>query len=358
MDIEKTLVVIRELSEAPGVSGFEDAVLDVIRRHGEGLGEWTEDAMRNLCLRRSGWKEGRPVLMLDAHTDEVGFMIRAIRPNGTMDFVTLGGWVASSLPAHRVLVRSEKGDWIPGVIASKPPHQMSEAEQKLAPEIKSMVIDVGARSDREVREEFHIPMAAPVVPDVSFEYRKAHDLMIGKAFDNRLGCAAIISALKELAGSELNLNIAACFSAQEEVGLRGAIVTAQTVKPDIAIAFEGCPADDTVMEPYLIQTAYKKGPMLRHIDSRMITNPRFQKFALETARKNNIPVQEAVRTSSATDGAVIHLEGKAVPTIVIGVPARYIHTHYGIASYTDFESSVRLACEIIRRLDQKVISGF
>jgi len=358
MEKEKTLAIIKELSEAPGISGFEDAVLDVIRHHGEGFGEWKEDSMRNLCLCRPGRKEGRPVMMFDAHSDEVGFMVRAIRFNGTLDFVALGGWAPYNIPAHKVFVRNEKGQWVPGVITVKPPQNLSEAEQKFTPDISSMVIDVGARSDRELREEYHIALAAPVVPAVPFEYSAGHDVMMGKAFDNRLGCAAIISTLRELAKDDLPLNITASFAAQEEVGLRGATVTAQTIKPDIAIAFEGAPADDTVQEPHLIQTALKKGPMLRHIDSRMITNPRFQRFALETARNKNIPVQEAIRTGGATDGGVIHLEGRAVPTIVIGVPVRYIHTHYSIASYSDFENSVRLACEVVRRLDEKIISGF
>ena len=358
MNKEQTLALIGELSEAPGAPGFEDAVLDVLRRNGEALGEWSEDAMRNLYLRRPGWKDGRPVLMLDAHSDEVGFMVRAIRPNGTLEFIALGGWVASNVGAHRVLVRNDEGAWLPGVVASKPPHYLTEAEQKLPPDISKMVIDLGAKSDREIREDYKVSIAAPVVPDVSFEYQNDHDVMIGKAFDNRLGCAAILSTLRELAGAELPLNIAAAFATQEEVGLRGAIVTTQIVKPDIAIAFEGCPADDTVLEPYLVQTALAKGPMLRHIDGRMITNPRFQRFALDTARERKIPVQEAVRVGSATDGGVIHVEGKAVPTIVIGIPARYIHTHHSIAAYADYEHAVRLASEVIRGLSEKVVSGF
>ena len=358
MEKEKTLSLIRELSNAPGISGFEDAVLDVLRNHGAGLGEWKEDTMRNLYLSRPIRKEGRPALMLDAHSDEVGFLVRAIRPNGTLDFITIGGWVVSNIPAHKVLVRNKKGQWLPGIINSKPPHFLSEAERKLAPEISGMFIDMGARSDREIIEDYGISIAAPIVPDVSFEYNSDRDVMTGKAFDDRLGCAAIIAVLRELAGAELSVNITGAFSSQEEVGLRGAIVTAQEVKPDIAIAFEGTPSDDTVVDSYLIQTALKKGPMLRHIDNEMITNPRFQRFALEAARNKGIPVQEAVRTGGATDGASIHTTGKAVPTIVIGIPARYIHTHYSMSSYSDFENAVRLGCEVIRNLDEKVIAGF
>ena len=358
MEKEKTLSFIRELSNANGPSGFEDEVLDLLRCYGEGLGEWKEDSMRNLYLRRGACKEGKPTLMLDAHSDEVGFMVRAIRPNGTLEFITIGGWVASCVSAHKVRVRNNKGQWLPGVIASKPPHFLSEADKKLAPEISSMIIDMGAVSDKEIIENYGISIAAPVVPDVFFEYHSDRDLMVGKAFDDRLGCAAIISVLRELAGAELPLNITGAFSSQEEVGLRGATVTAQIVKPDIAIAFEGTPADDTVVDSYLIQTALRKGPMLRHIDNRMITNPRFQRFALDLARKKGIPVQEAIRTGGSTDGGVIHTIGKAVPTIVIGIPARYIHTHYSLASYSDFENAVRLACEVIRNLDEITVAGF
>ncbi|MCL2834343.1 MAG: M20/M25/M40 family metallo-hydrolase [Treponema sp.] len=358
MDKQKTLTFIKELSDANGVSGFEDEAVAVIRRHSDGLGQISEDAMRNLYIRRSGWKDGRPSLMIDAHTDEVGFMVRNIRSNGTLDFVPLGGWVASAVAAHKVRVRTVNGQWIPGIIASKPPHFMSEAERKQAPEISNMVIDVGAGSDREAKEDLGVSIGAPVVPDVHFEYREKQDIMIGKAFDNRLGSAAITTTLKELAGAELGVNVTGAYATQEEVGLRGATVTAQTVKPDICIAFEGSPADDTLSDSGAIQTAVKKGPMLRHYDMRMITNPRFQRFALNTAKEKNIPVQEAVRTGGATDGGVIHLSGKAVPVIVIGIPARYIHTHHSISSYSDFENSVRLACEVIKRLNADVIAGF
>ena len=358
MDKQKTLALIKELSEASGVSGFEDEVLAVIRRHGEGLGKWEEDAMRNLYLHFQGLKEGKPLLMLDAHTDEVGFMIRAIRPNGTLDFVPLGGWVPYCLPAHKVLVRNSQGEWIPGIIASKPPHFLSDAEKKQSPEISDMVIDLGSSSERETREDYHISIGAPVVPAVSFDYCAEHDIMMGKAFDDRLGCAAAISVLKELAGESLAVNVTGAFAVQEEVGLRGATVTSQTVKPDVAIVFEGSPADDTVGESYAVQTALKKGPMLRHFDSRMITNPRFQRFALDTAREKGVPVQEAVRTGGSTNGGVIHLSGKAVPVIAVSIPARYIHTHYSVSSYSDFENSVRLACEVIRGLDGKRIGGF
>ena len=200
-------------------------------------------------------------------------------------------------------------------------------------------------------------MAAPVVPDVTFEYQEKHDLMIGKAFDCRLGCASILRTLDNLRDKTLNVDVTGAFAVQEEMGTRGATVTANTVKPDLAIVFEGCPADDTVAEPYMIQTAIHKGPMLRHIDARMITNPRFQRYALDLAEELGIPVQESVRTGGSTNGAPIHLSNQGVPVIVIGIPVRYIHTHYGIAAHSDVENAARRHFGADgRRADQPLLS--
>lgn len=354
----KDIEMIKKLSNANGVSGFEDDVLEVAREYAPKGTDIKEDSLRNLYLKRANHKGNLPVVQLDAHSDEVGFMVQAIRPNGTLQFINLGAMVNSNIPAHRVRVRTVNGDYIPGIIASKPPHFATAAEKNRMPEIDEMSIDVGASSYEEAYNDFGIRIAAPVVPDVDFEYIEKHDLMIGKAFDCRLGCAAILKTLQELENEELNVDIVGAMSVQEEVGTRGALVTTRTVKPDIAIVFEGCPADDTFQPPYLIQTAIHKGPMLRHIDIRMITNPRYQKFALDLARRFDIPVQESVRTGGATNGAPIHLSNQGVPCIVIGLPVRYIHSHYGIASYEDFKNAVKLACEVIRALDEETIRSF
>ena len=221
-----------------------------------------------------------------------------------------------------------------------------------------MSIDIGASSLEEAQDVFGIRVAAPVVPDVTFEYDGKHDLMFGKAFDNRLGCAAILATLDALGEEALDVDVVGAMASQEEVGTRGATVTANTVKPDIAIVFEGCPADDTVVPACEAQTAIHKGPMLRHIDARMITNPRYQRYALDLGAELGIPVQEAVRTGGSTNGAPIHLSNQGVPAIVIGLPVRYIHSHYGIASFEDFNNAVKLACAIVRRLNRETIQCF
>lgn len=352
------LDMIRDFSNANGVSGFEDEVLSVARSYAPKSIAFREDSLRNLYMHRPENTEGKPVLMLDAHSDEVGFMVQAIRPNGLIQFITIGGWIGCNIPAHRVRVKSANGGYVLGIVASKPPHFISAADRDKTPAVSDMTIDIGAGSYEEAYTEFGIRIGAPIVPDVQFEYDEKHDLMIGKAFDCRLGCAAILSTLHEIEGQALDVNVVGAMSVQEEVGSRGARVTANTVKPDIAIVFEGCPADDTVQPDYLIQSGIHKGPMLRHIDTGMITNPRYQAFALSLAKKLNIPVQESVRTGGSTNGSPIHLSDEGIPVIVIGLPVRYAHTHYGISSFADFENAVKLAVQIIKTLNKEIIGGF
>ena len=352
------LELISALSNAFGPSGFEDDVVALLREHAPQGARVEEDSLRNLYIERKENTGNRPVIQLDAHSDEVGFMVQAIRPNGTLKFIPLGGWVNSNIPAHKVKVRARDNSLISGVIAAKPPHFMTAEEKAKTPALEDMSIDIGASSPEEARDGFGIRVAAPVAPDVTFEYDEKHDLMIGKALDNRLGCAAVLAVLQALEGEKSGVDVVGAIASQEEMGTRGAAVTANRVRPNAAIVFEGCPADDTVVEPWLSQTAIHRGPMLRHIDARMITNPRFQRWALDLAEELGIPVQEAVRTGGATNGAPIHLSNQGVPCIVIGFPVRYIHSHYGIASLADFEQGVKLAVEIIRRMSGDVLTRF
>ena len=355
---EDNIKLIRELSNAKGVSGFEDQVVDVVRNYTQELGVTREDSLRNFYVYRKENTGTQPVIQLDSHTDEVGFMVQAIRPNGVLQIIPLGSWITYNIPAHKVWVRNAAGEYIPGIVGSKPPHYMSEQEKKSSLEIRQLTVDVGARSMEEAVKEFKIRIGEPVVPWVEYEYIEGQDIMMGKAFDNRLGCAGVISTLKALEGEDLQLDVVAGFASQEEVGARGAVVTSRVIKPDIAICFEGCPADDTFIETFEVQTVLKKGPMLRHIDAKMITNPRFQRYALDMAVNNEIQVQEAVRSLGSTNGASIHISNSGVPTIVIGIPVRYAHTHYGISSYFDFENGVKLACHLLKNLKEDILKGF
>ena len=264
--------------------------------------------------------------MLDAHSDEVGFMIHSIKPNGTLRFIPIGGWSKNALTSAKVLVRNAKGDYIPGIIAAKPVHFMSQAERNNPNvEISNMVIDIGATSEKEARENFHIRIGEPAVPATTFSHDATHDLFFGKAFDCRIGCAALIEALRRLEGKDLPCDVVGVLSSQEEVGERGCKVAVNKVKPTAAIVLEGCPADDTFTESYAIQTALKKGPMFRFMDVSAICNPRFQRYTLDLCESLNLPCQASVREGGGNNAAVINTALLGAPAIVAGIPVRYIH---------------------------------
>jgi putative aminopeptidase FrvX len=254
-----------------------------------------------------------------------------------------------------VRIRNSEGKYITGIISSKPPHFMTEAERKKIIEISDMTIDIGAASGEEVIEKYGIAHGAPIVPDVAFEYQKDNGIMIGKAFDNRIGCALVLDVLQRLQGKKLPVNIVGGIAAQEEVGSRGAEITGRAVKPDVAIVFEGTPADDTHKQLADIQGGIRKGVQIRHRDRSYVSNPRFVKMARDIAKEKEIKFQDAVRESGGTDAGKIALSHTAVPVLVLGVPVRYIHTHYGISAYEDYENTLSLALKVIHNLSKNKI---
>lgn len=352
---KELLSYIQRLSDAYGPSGFEHEVSALTLELAGPFGESSVDCMQNVYVKREGFKGDRLRVQLDAHLDEVGLIVHSICADGMLRIMTLGSWVPERIPAHAFRVRTRDGRWIRAISVSMPPHYMSDDAKHRGITIEAIELDVGARSRHEAEDVFGVYIAAPVAPDVTFAYDEQHDLLFGKAFDCRIGCAALTETLRRLDGEELACDVVAAYSVQEEVGGRGAVVTARQVEADLAIVFEGTPADDYFEHPDQTQTAIGRGAMLRHIDRTMITHPGFQKYALELARTHNIPVQEGVRRGGGTNGAPIHTEGAGIPTIVIGIPVRYIHTHYGWAKLCDVEAAVALATELLRSFDESTL---
>lgn len=349
----KYIDLIDRLASAPGASGFEDAVIEQARQYCAGFADTRENSIRNLYIHRRRNTGDRPVVMLDAHSDEVGFMVKAINPNGTLGFITLGGIRAERHEGQRVKVRTADGSYIPGLISCRPPHFAKDGGQA-----DPLVVDIGATTAQEAREEFGIRVGEPIVPDAPFYFDEKKGLMFTKALDCRIGCAALIAAMEQLKDAELAVDVEGALTSQEEIGDRGAVVAARTLQPKAAIVFEGAPADDTFAAPHEIQTALRRGPMLRLIDNSMVTNPRFARFATDLAEKEGIPVQIAVRSGGGTNGGCIHIVGDSIPVIVISVPVRYIHSPGCIAAYEDFDNAVKLAVTVLRHLDAETIAGF
>ena len=357
---EREISLLKALCEANAPSGFEDETVLAARAAIGDVCDDEEDHLRHLYLYRRKNTGNKPVLMLDAHSDEVGFMVHSIRPTGTLRVVPLGGWNRATLPGANVLVRNREGKWIPGVIAAKPPHFMSAAEKERqgTPEIRDLAVDIGAKSAEEAAEVFGVRIGEPVVPKTPFGHDAEHGLFFGKAFDCRIGCAALLEVMRRIADEDLNVDVIGALSVQEEVGERGCKVTTNRIRPDAALVFEGCPADDTFGEPYAMQTKLKEGPMIRFMDVSVISNPRFVRYALDLAEQKGIPAQAAVREGGGNDAAIIQSQLLGAPAIVLGVPVRYIHTPACIAAEQDYEATVDLALALIRALNETVIKSF
>jgi len=346
-----SIKLIKDLTAAFGPSGFEEEVVAIGEKYTPAGYTSSRDSLMNFFMYKDNHKENAPTVLIDAHSDEIGLMVHAIRPNGMIVFHNLGSWVPMVLLAQKMLIRNLDGRFITGVVATRAPHFGGISE---APKLDSLVLDIGASTRDEVINEYKIAPGCPIVPKTDFEQQG--DTMISKAFDDRLGCAIVLEALEALKDSELR--IVGTFSSQEEVGLRGARAVANRVAPDFAICLEGAPADDTFAEAHMVQTRMGKGPMLRLIDSGMITNPRALNFAREVAAKEGIAIQEAVRTGGGTNGGAIHMSGHGVPVIVISCPVRYAHSHHSMASLSDYKACVALTTAIVRALTVEVIKGF
>lgn len=347
--------LIKELSDAFGPSGFEDEVSEIVKREMKDFKNLEEDSLRNVrCELKQN--SGKYTVMLDSHLDEVGVIVQAIKPNGTMNFLTLGRWAETSLPNSKFNIKNTDGELVESVVAVKPVHFMSEQERHGALSLSNMVLDCGAIGDQEVKDYYKLKIASPGVPAVKCRFDEEKQMFLGKAFDCRIGVAAELEVMKRLKEKQLNVDVTASFSAQEEVGHRGVVNNVEKIQPKLAICFEGCPSDDTFMDGYMIQTALNKGSMLRNYDVSMITNPRFQKYAVDLANKLNIPVQESVRSGGGTDGAAIHI--KDIPTIVIGIPVRYIHSSHCFVTLHDYNAAVDLAVALCENLTEEIIDSF
>lgn len=349
------LDTLADLSNAFGPSGFEEEVVKVIQKHTDGL-VLRNDAMHNVYATMADAKGDRPVFMLDAHSDECGFMVQNIEENGQISIIMLGGFHLTSLPGHAVIIRNGKGEKIPGIICTKPVHFLTAAEKAantLA--IEELKVDIGASSREEVTALYGIRVGDPMTPDVTFRYDEKLEVCSGKSFDNRAGCFCIIETMKALMNEtdRLKVDVVGAFAAQEEVGMRGATVTSQQVHPDFAIVFEGSPADDYYYRAGVAQCSMKKGTQIRHMDSSYIANPTFMAYAHEIAQKHGIKCQDAVRRGGSTNAGKISLTHQAVPVLVLGVPSRYVHAHGNYCAKEDLASTVAMAVEVIRGLDEE-----
>ena len=344
--------LLQELTMLNGIPANEKQVRTYFRNAAEGLGSVRYDNLGSIVLEKIGDASG-PRIMVAGHMDEIGFLVKTVTKEGFLKFVSLGGWWEQVMLGQRVTVMSPKGD-IPGIIGSKPPHVLSADERKKMVTKREMYIDIGAADKKDAEERMGVTPGVPIVPYAPFTTMANPDFLVGKAWDDRVGCAVLTDVLQQLAKLKHPNTVFGVGTVQEEVGCRGAKTSADVIGPHVAIAVDTCIAGDTPgMSEDQASAKLGEGVAVCIYDASLIPHVKLRDFVLETAKAEKIPFQLEFSEGGGTDGGRIHLHAQGVPSIVLSVPTRYIHSHHGIISRKDYESTVRLLIALIRKLDAK-----
>jgi endoglucanase len=306
------------------------------------------DRLENVIAIKKG-KKAAPKVMLAAHMDEVGLMVKTITKEGFLQFTKMGGIDDRILLAQKVNVLTEKGA-LPGVVGSKPPHIQKEEERKKIVSYDEMYLDVGAEN-REDAKAMGVKIGDPIAFDVKY-VKLGKDAVMGKAFDNRAGCAVMVETLKLL--GETDCTVYAVGTVQEELGLRGATTAAYGVDPDVGIALDVTFTGDTPgVKEFDTTVKMGKGPALTVTDSGLIVHPKVLRWLIDTAIQNGVEYQLETGLMGTTDAARMSLTREGVPSGTISIPARYIHSPVGLISLKDAENSAKLAALAVQRIQDR-----
>jgi putative aminopeptidase FrvX len=351
----KAISLLQELTEAHSVPGHEDEVRAVFVDELADCGTLSTDRNGSVFCEFGG---PGPRVLVAGHMDEIGMMVQNITLDGFIQFVPLGGWWEHTLLSQRVEILTRSGEKILGVVASKPPHFLPVAERRQLLGIEQMFIDIGAESRADAEENFGVSLGDPIAPAVSFTPLAGQDRFLAKAFDNRLGMAAAIQAGQILSESAHPNRLVICGTVQEEVGARGAKTAARHANPDVAIVLEGPPADDAPgFSRADSQGKLGGGVQIRMFDPSAISNPRLARLAIDVAIEESIPHQVTVRRGGGTDAGSFHVSNSGIPCVVLGVPARYIHSHNSMMDVNDYLHMVNLTVALAQRLDEATVES-
>jgi putative aminopeptidase FrvX len=341
---------LEQLSNACGVAGREAEVRNLMIKFMKPYAdEITVDRLENVIAVKKG-KKTAPKVMLAAHMDEIGLMVKTINKDGFLQFAKMGGIDDRILVAQEVVVNTANGP-LKGIIGSKPPHVQKEEERKKIMTYDELFIDIGAQNKENVAE-MGVKVGDPVTFDTKFS-NAGNDVVIGKAFDNRVGCATMIETLKLLDKNKTDCTIYAVGTVQEELGLRGAVTAAFGVDPDVGIALDVTVAGDVPgVREFDTTVKMGKGPALAVSDSGLVTHPKILRLLLDTAEEEKIPIQLETGLMGATDAARISLTRQGVPSGTLSIGTRYIHSPVGMLSLKDAEETSKLAVAAIRKIQK------
>jgi len=338
--------LLEKLCNACAVSGDEGEVRKIVLEEVKPYADEIKvDALGNVLVTKLGSGKNRPRVMLDAHMDEVGFILVSDEGDGLYGFQTVGGIDPRHLPGKPVLVG--KGH-LPGVIGMKPIHLANEDELKRKPSIDSLRIDLGLGGKAKPGD--WVTFAT--------RFKRVGPSIMAKAIDDRIGVATLIELVKY---APANIDLLAAFTVQEEIGLRGAKVAAYAFEPDIAIAIDSTPAHDMPShdgsESPFYNTKLGLGPAIYVYNFATIDDPRLVRFLKETAEAENIPYQIRQPGGGGTDAGAIQRTRAGVPVVSVSVPHRYTHSPISISRVDDWKNTLKLLHLALGRITPNLFTG-
>jgi endoglucanase len=351
--IMESMKLLQELTEAFGVSGYEDDIVEILKKSFKGKADMVKDRLGSFVAAKKG-TSASPKIMFAAHMDEIGFMVKEVTKEGFIKFIPIGGWWEGNLAGMRVSIMTKNGDRIPGVIGLKPIHELTPEERKKLPEIDNMYIDVGATKKFHPGEKLGIKPGDPIVPEGKFEQMQNSDLILAKAWDDRVGCALLVDLVNNLVATEHPNTIFLAGTVQEEVGLRGAKTSAALIQPDIGFALDVSICRDTPGNDGDAAEKLGSGTGILIYDRTMIPHTKLRAFVCELADQNNIPYH-LTSIKGGYDTGAIHLTNFGVPCLALGIPTRYVHSAASIISYEDYTNVLNLITLIAKNLDAETL---
>jgi endoglucanase len=349
---DRTVALLQQLTDAPGPPGFEEPIRKVLVDHMKPLASsLTFDGLGSIIATQG--TQG-PRVMVDAHMDELGGVIRRVTPRGLLTMQMLGGWLDQALVDQRWIIVGSKGP-VHAVTGIRDVHVVPAEERARVFPRDSLFLDVGASNEADVAA-LGIGPGDPVVPDAPFMVLNGTNNYLAKGWDDRVGCGVVIEAMRRMATLPHASQIVWTITTQEELGLRGAETAAAVVKPAIAIAIEGGITGD-VFPGRAEETQAKlgAGPGLFLYDSSALPNRKLTQLVKQTASERKVPLQTDLVQGYGDDSAAIQRSNGGVPTVNLVVPIRYTHAHNGIMNRRDFDQMVDLLVALLQKLDAAAV---
>ncbi len=348
--------IFTELSNLTGISGDEGDVKQYLRQKLSPYKNILPDNLGNLIVQANDSTNGSKI-MFAAHMDEIGFLSGHVTKEGFIEMIPIGGWYAPVALGGKVLVKTPEKNLI-GIISSVPPHLLTPEERKAPPQLKNMYIDIGASNKKEVTEKFRVFPNTPICPYPDSGQLNTPDLLYGKAWDDRLGCAALIETREALSSENLNNEIYYVGTVQEEVGIRGAKTAAHIVNPDVAIVLEITVAHDYPKGNQESPAKLGEGVSISFYDRSMLSHRGLFNYMVSLAEQHDIKYHFNYSLKGGTDGGNIHLAHQGIPTIVLGVPTRYIHSFYSVFNMNDFREMIKLTTLFTKNFQPEVLEKY